>query len=56
MPNLARIGQFVEIPDEAVVTMDYGVWGVQWAVSRLLVFDRKWRKSKRNSVRHNLDD
>ncbi|KAJ6000927.1 hypothetical protein N7481_001336 [Penicillium waksmanii] len=36
MTNLAAIGQFVEIPDETAVSMDYGVRGAQLAVSHLM--------------------
>ena len=36
MTNLAVIGQFVEIPDETNVSMDYGVRGAQLAVTQLM--------------------
>lgn len=36
MTNLALIGQFVEIPDETNVSMDYDVRGAQLAVSQLM--------------------
>ncbi|KAJ5700218.1 hypothetical protein N7536_003231 [Penicillium majusculum] len=36
MTNLAVIGQFVEIPDETNVSLDYGVRGAQLAVAQLM--------------------
>jgi oleate hydratase len=36
MTNLAVIGQFVEIPDETTVSMEYSVRGAQLAVSQLM--------------------
>ncbi|OGM48026.1 hypothetical protein ABOM_002678 [Aspergillus bombycis] len=50
MENLALIGQFVDIPDEVVVSMDYGVRGAQMAVRRLMGLDIEGKKSKRNSA------
>ncbi|KAB8206643.1 67 kDa myosin-cross-reactive antigen like family protein [Aspergillus parasiticus SU-1] len=50
MENLALIGQFVDIPDEVVVSMDYGVRGAQMAVRRLMGLDIEGKKSKRSSA------
>ncbi|GAB1198426.1 hypothetical protein APSETT444_007745 [Aspergillus pseudonomiae] len=50
MENLALIGQFVDIPDEVVVSMDYGVRGAQMAVRRLMGLDNEGKKSKRSSA------
>ncbi|KAE8370919.1 oleate hydratase [Aspergillus caelatus] len=50
MANLALIGQFVDIPDEVVVSMDYGVRGAQMAVRRLMGLDIEGKKSKRSSA------
>jgi oleate hydratase len=48
MENLALIGHFVDIPDEVVVTMDYGVRGAQMAVRQLMGLDVETKKSKRS--------
>ncbi|KAE8377980.1 67 kDa myosin-cross-reactive antigen family protein [Aspergillus bertholletiae] len=49
MENVALIGQFVDIPEEVVVTMDYGVRGAQMAVRRLMGLEIEGRKSQGNS-------
>ncbi|KAE8154458.1 67 kDa myosin-cross-reactive antigen family protein [Aspergillus avenaceus] len=50
MDNLALIGQFVDIPEEVVATMDYGVKGAQIAVRRLMGLDAETKKAKRSSA------
>lgn len=50
MTNLAVIGQFVEIPDETNVSLDYGVRGAQLAVAQLMGL----RKQPEN-IRKRLD-
>ena len=50
LTNMALIGQFVEIPDEAVVGMEYTVRGAQMAVYRLMGIDRDIRRSKHTSA------
>jgi oleate hydratase len=46
MTNMALIGQFVDIPEEAV-TMDYMVRGAQMAVHQLMGLEREMKKSKK---------
>lgn len=46
MTNMALIGQFVEIPDEIVGTMDYYVKGAQIAVHYLMGLEHDVRSSK----------
>ncbi|RAK99539.1 uncharacterized protein BO80DRAFT_359089 [Aspergillus ibericus CBS 121593] len=48
--NLGLIGQFVEIPSEVAVTMDYGVRGAQMAVRQLMGLDMRKPSSKRSSA------
>ncbi|PYH98011.1 myosin-cross-reactive antigen family protein [Aspergillus ellipticus CBS 707.79] len=48
--NLGLIGQFVEIPGEVDVAMDYGVRGAQMAVQKLMGLDMVVRPSKRSSA------
>ncbi|PWY79322.1 myosin-cross-reactive antigen family protein [Aspergillus heteromorphus CBS 117.55] len=48
--NLGLIGQFVEIPGEVAVTMDYGVRGAQMAVQKLMGLHMQMRPSKRSSA------
>ncbi|PYI04552.1 67 kDa myosin-cross-reactive antigen family protein [Aspergillus sclerotiicarbonarius CBS 121057] len=48
--NLGLIGQFVEIPSEVAVTMDYGVRGAQMAVRQLMGLDMRKASSKRSSA------
>ncbi|KAE8395992.1 67 kDa myosin-cross-reactive antigen family protein [Aspergillus alliaceus] len=50
MENIALIGQFVDIPNDSVVTMDYVVRGAQMAVRRLMGLDVDGKKSKRSSA------
>ncbi|KAF7595703.1 hypothetical protein BBP40_005147 [Aspergillus hancockii] len=52
--NLALIGQFVDIPDEVVVTMDYGVKGAQMAVRQLMGLDVEKKKPKKKTSAINL--
>lgn len=47
MTNLAVIGQFVEIPDETNVSLDYGVRGAQLAVSQLMGISTQPENTKR---------
>lgn len=47
MANLAVIGQFVEIPDETNVSLDYGVRGAQLAVSQLMGTRKQPENTKR---------
>jgi oleate hydratase len=47
MTNLAVIGQFVEIPDETTVSMDYGVRGAQLAVSHLMDLHKQPEESRK---------
>jgi len=47
MANLAVIGQFVEIPDETNVSLDYGVRGAQLAVSQLMGLRKQPENTKR---------
>ncbi|KAF4241549.1 hypothetical protein CNMCM6805_003823 [Aspergillus fumigatiaffinis] len=49
MTNMALIGQFVDIPEEAV-TMDYMVRGAQMAVHQLMGLEREMKKSKKGST------
>lgn len=44
--NLAVIGQFVEVPGETTVSMDYGVRAAQLAVSRLMSLNKMPGKAK----------
>ncbi|PWY94240.1 67 kDa myosin-cross-reactive antigen family protein [Aspergillus sclerotioniger CBS 115572] len=48
--NLGLIGQFVEIPSEVAVTMDYGVRGAQMAVRQLMGLGVRKPSSKRSST------
>lgn len=48
--NMALIGQFVEIPNEAVVGMEYTVRGAQMAVYHLMGMDGEMRRSKHTSA------
>ncbi|KAI2921660.1 hypothetical protein CBS147343_1514 [Aspergillus niger] len=48
--NLGLIGQFVDIPGEVAVTMDYGVRSAQTAVRQLMGLERHKVLSKRSSA------
>ncbi|GIJ85927.1 hypothetical protein Asppvi_004798 [Aspergillus pseudoviridinutans] len=48
MTNMALIGHFVDIPEEAV-TFDYMVRGAQMAVHQLMGLERELKKSKKGS-------
>jgi len=48
MTNLAVVGQFVEIPDETTVSMDYGVRGAQLAVSNLMGLHKQPEKARKS--------
>ncbi|GES64667.1 67 kDa myosin-cross-reactive antigen family protein [Aspergillus terreus] len=47
MENIALIGQFVDIPDEPVVTQDYMVRGAQIAVNELMDLNQSIKKGKK---------
>jgi oleate hydratase len=55
MTNLAVIGQFVEIPDETTVSMDYGVRTAQLAVSRLMGLGEEPEKKRKRLFLSLLD-
>ncbi|KAJ6027947.1 hypothetical protein N7540_003523 [Penicillium herquei] len=55
MTNLAVIGQFVEIPDETTVSMDYAVRGAQLAVSKLMGLGEEPKNTKRRLYRSCLN-
>lgn len=48
MTNLVTIGQFVEIPDETTVSLDYGVRATQLAVSHVTGLHREPVKTKKS--------
>ncbi|KAF9888617.1 hypothetical protein FE257_008549 [Aspergillus nanangensis] len=50
LENLALIGQFVDIPDEPVVAMEYAVRGAQIGVNALMGLDRDLKKGKKISA------
>lgn len=50
MTNMALVGQFVDIPDDIVGTMDYYVRGAQIAVHRLMGLGHDVGSSKESSV------
>ncbi|KAE8353404.1 oleate hydratase [Aspergillus coremiiformis] len=54
MENMALIGQFVDIPGEVVVSMDYAVRGAQMAVRQLMGLAVETRKSSRAGSGSNL--
>ncbi|GAB1214052.1 hypothetical protein ATERTT37_003209 [Aspergillus terreus] len=47
MENIALIGQFVDIPDEPVVTQDYMIRGAQIAVNELMGLNQSIKKGKK---------
>ena len=50
MTNLAVIGQFVEVPDESTVSMDYSVRGAQQAVMQLMGLHKELKKARKSSI------
>ena len=50
MTNLSVIGQFVEIPDESTVSMDYSVRGAQQAVMQLMGLHIELKKTRKSSI------
>lgn len=53
--NLALLGQFVDIPDEATGSLEYSVRGAEIAVHHLMGLPKNIRKSRRNYVVEFLD-
>ncbi|KAL5356089.1 67 kDa myosin-cross-reactive antigen family protein [Aspergillus floccosus] len=52
MENIALIGQFVDIPDEPVVTQDYMVRGAQIAINELMGLNQSIKKGKKHPAIH----
>ncbi|KAJ8096489.1 oleate hydratase [Lipomyces tetrasporus] len=53
--NIAFLGQFVEIPDEPTLSMEYSVQGAQFAVNHLLGLKKEFPKPWKNHLVEFLD-